>query len=342
MTDLISVANLAGVSRATAARAFSDPHLLKPDTLQKVLASSAELGFRPNHIARQLRTQHSTTLGVLLPSLLNPVFAQQLQAMEQQARRAGYGLLVATSDYQADREAAIVEHMLRQRVAGLVLTVADADSSTLLPTLAAAEMPFVLTHNVPQQHDWPCLCVDNRRAIAEATGHLLALGHRHIVMIAGPMRQSDRARQRYLGYGDAMRQAGLMAHPVIEMPSHTQSDFQPLLPLIHAASPLTAVICSNDLLAISLMGAAARAGISVPRQLSVMGFDGIALGEQLSPSLASVVQPGALLGTRAIDRLLHPSSGGGTERLEHHLRLGESVAPAFYGSTSGKHHATHG
>ena len=79
MTDLISVARLAGVSRATAARAFSDPHLLKPGTLQKVLAASEQIGFRPNHIARQLRTQHSTTLGVLLPSLLNPVFAMQLR-----------------------------------------------------------------------------------------------------------------------------------------------------------------------------------------------------------------------------------------------------------------------
>lgn len=340
MTDLISVARLAGVSRATAARAFSDPHLLKPGTLQKVLAASEQIGFRPNHIARQLRTQHSTTLGVLLPSLLNPVFAMQLQAMEQQARLAGYGLLVATSDYQAEREAAIVEHMLHQRVAGLVLTVADADSSALLPTLAAAKMPFVLTHNVPQQHEWPALCVDNRKAIAEATAHLVSLGHRHIVMAAGPMQQSDRARLRYLGYCDAMQQAGLTPQAMIEMPSHIQSDFHLLLPLINAPLPLTAVICSNDLLAISLLGAAARAGVSVPNQLSVVGFDGIELGEQLSPSLASVVQPIALMGARAIDLLLNPV-GGKTHLLAHHLRLGESVAPAFHGSFSGKHHVTH-
>jgi len=136
-----------------------------------------------------------------------------------------------------------------------------------------------------------------------------------------------------------MQQADLKPQAMIEMPSHFHSDFRSLLPLMNAPSPLTAVICSNDLLAISLLGAAARAGVSVPHQLSVIGFDGIELGEQLSPSLASVVQPIALMGTRAIDLLLNP--GGKIPLLAHHLRLGESIAPAFHGSISGKHHVTH-
>ncbi|MCQ8228603.1 substrate-binding domain-containing protein [Pantoea trifolii] len=325
MSDLISVAKLAGVSRATAARAFSDPHLLRADTLEKVLSASEQLGFRPNHIARQLRTQSSTTFGVLLPSLLNPIFARQLQAMERQARAAGYGLLVATSDYQPEREAAIVEHMLNQRVAGLVLTVADADNSAILHTLHQASMPFVLTHNVPQETHWPAICVDNRQAMQEATEHLLQLGHRHIGMVAGPMLQSDRARLRYQGYCDVMQQAGLDALPVIEMPSHTQSDFTLLQPQLSGDTPLSAVICTNDLLAISLIGDAARAGVRIPQQLSVMGFDGIDIGEHIAPSLASVSQPADMLGAGAIDMLLQQASRG-TRVLPHRLRLGASIA----------------
>lgn len=339
MSDLLTVAKLAGVSRATAARAFSDPHLLRRDTLERVLAASEQLGFRPNHIARQLRTQHSTTFGVLLPSLLNPIFSCQLQAMDRQARDAGYGLLVATSDYQPEREAAIVEHMLRQRVAGLVLTVADADNSAVLSTLQAAGLPFVLAHNVPQHSHWPAVCVDNRQAMREATAQLLALGHRHIAMVAGPMLQSDRARLRYQGYCDAMQHAGLTALPVIEMASHTQSDFTLLAPMLGGATPLSAVICTNDLLAISLIGAAARAGVPVPQQLAVMGFDGIAMGAQMAPSLASVAQPAERLGACAIDMLLHNVSRG-TRVLPHQLRSGESVAaPAFIATTREPHDA---
>ncbi|WP_312112429.1 substrate-binding domain-containing protein, partial [Pantoea septica] len=129
------------------------------------------------------------------------------------------------------------------------------------------------------------------------------------------------------GYCDAMQQAGLKPFPLIEMPSHTRSDFQQLRPRLQGANPLTAVICSNDLLAISLMGAAARAGVQVPTQLSIMGFDGIETGEHLTPSLASVVQPSDLLGACAIDMLLQHASGG-SRMLAHHLRLGESIAPA--------------
>ncbi|MFF7709687.1 substrate-binding domain-containing protein [Pseudomonas sp. NPDC007930] len=331
MADLISVAKVAGVSRATAARAFSDPHLLRADTLRKVLTAAEQLGFRPNHIARQLRTQSSTTVGVLLPSLLNPVFARQLQAMEQQARLAGYGLLVATSDYKPEREAAIVEHMLNQRVAGLVLTVADADNSAILQTLHQAGMPFVLAHNVPQTAQWPAICVDNRRAMQQATEHLLGLGHRQIGMIAGPMLQSDRARLRYQGYCDAMQAAGLCARPVLEMASHTHADFALLQPHLRGGSALSAVICSNDLLAISLIGGAARAGVRVPRQLSVMGFDGIDIGEQMAPSLASVVQPAASLGAAAIDLLLDHAPRG-TRVLAHQLRGGESIAARAFSS----------
>lgn len=330
MTDLLGVAKLAGVSRATAARAFASPEQVREETRRKVFAASEQLGFRPNHIARQLRTQSSRTLGVLLPSLRNPVFAEQLQAMEIAAQQQGYALLIATSDYQTQREADIVENMLRQRVDGMVLTVADADSSEVLASLQQEVVPVVLVHNAPQKIALPAVCVDNRQAVRQATDHLLSLGHRHIGMIAGPILQSDRALQRYQGYCDAMTAAGLVPAAVLEMPSHTQSDLQTLQPALCNERRMTALLCTNDLLAISVMGELLRAGYRVPQQISIIGFDGIDLGRLVYPSLTSIVQPLQNMGTQAIAHLLALIAGQTPEPLPPLpvcLRLGESVAP---------------
>lgn len=329
MSDLLQVAKLAGVSRATAARAFASPDMVREETRNRVFAASEQLGFRPNHIARQLRTQSSRIIGVLLPSLRNPVFAAQLQAMEDAAQLHGYSLLVATSDYQPQREATIVENMLRQRVEGLVLTVADADNSAVLANLQREAVPLVLVHNAPQRIALPAIRVDNRLAVRQATDRLLTLGHRHIAMIAGPMLQSDRARERYQGYCDAMQAAGLTPAEVIEMPGHTHSDLQTLLPWLTRTPPLTALLCTNDLLALSLMGELHRAGYRIPQQLSVVGFDGIEIGRMHYPSLSSVVQPLENMGRLAITHLLAQIAGETppAEALPHQLWWGESIAP---------------
>ncbi|WP_037383879.1 LacI family DNA-binding transcriptional regulator [Serratia sp. DD3] len=328
MSDLISVAKLAGVSRATAARAFSNPTLLRQATLQKVMAASKQLGFRPNRIAQQLRTKSTKIIGVALPTLSNPVFAEQLQAMETVAKQHGYSLLVATTDYQPAQEADVIENMLRQQVDGLVLTVADADNNTVLDALQWEDIPTVLVHNQPQRLKIPTICVNNYRAMYDATCHIQQLGHRHIGMIAGPMWQSDRARLRYAGYCHAMNLKGLAALPVIEMPKHTQSCFTTLQPYLLGENALTALLCSNDLLALSTIGSLLRAGYQVPQQISVIGFDGIDLGQHLYPSLCSVVQPGDKLGRQAVESLLALLNGQpllpGT--VTHHFRVGESTA----------------
>lgn len=165
--------------------------------------------------------------------------------------------------------------------------------------------------------------------MAEATHYLVDLGHRHIGMIAGPVLQSDRARLRYEGYCQAMHERRLAPRPLIEMPQHTRTDVTVLDTYLQRPERLTALICTNDMLAISLMGDLQRAGYSVPRDMSVVGFDGIALGELLSPSLCSVVQPRAAIGQAAVNTLLDMIKGKSPpgERVLHALRQGASVGP---------------
>ena len=327
MADLLSVAKLAGVSRATAARAFSTPALVRDTTREKVFQAAQQLAFRPNKVAQQLRLQATQMIGVMVPSLDNPVFAEQLQAMEVAARACGYSLIVTTSEYDASRENDIVEEMLRQRVDGLVLTVAEADKSAVLAQLHQETTPCLLVYNPPGNSGFPSVGVDNQAASEAATRYLITLGHQQIGMVAGPLLQSDRARQRYEGYCLAMQAAGLAPCPLIEMPRHTQADLKSLAPHLHGADALSALICTNDLLAISLIGELQRAGLSVPNDLSVMGFDGIALGKYVYPSLCTVEQPRADIGRAAIHTMLNMIRG---ERpvltpLPYVLRKGESV-----------------
>ncbi|WP_249975405.1 LacI family DNA-binding transcriptional regulator [Vreelandella olivaria] len=337
MADLLSVAKLAGVSRATAARAFSNPELVRALTREKVLKAAEQLSFRPNKVAQQLRSQSTQMIGVMVPSLDNPVFAEQLQAMEVTARASGYSLIVTTSEYDASQESEIVEEMLRQRVDGLVLTVADADNSAVLNKLLYEHPPCLLVYNPPGQSGFPSIGVDNLAAGADATHHLIEQGHTRISMVAGPLLQSDRARQRYAGYCQAMAAHDLIPRPLVEMPRHTQANLACLTPELEGEYHPSAVICTNDLLAISLIGELQRAGFAVPNDLSVMGFDGIALGRHLYPSLCTIEQPRAAIGQAAIHTLLSMINGEmpNPAPLPHVLRSGESVgAPAITPSLS--------
>ncbi|SEE76050.1 MULTISPECIES: substrate-binding domain-containing protein [Pseudomonas] len=329
MTDLKEVARLAGVSRATAARTFASPEVVRPATREQVFAAARELGFRPNRLGRQLRLQTTNLIGVVVPNLLNPVFAEQFQAMEQAARLRGYNLLLATTDYDSERESVVVEELLRQRVDGLVLTVTDAESNRVLQSLASEDTPFVLAYHQPGNPDYSAVSVDNRAGMALATRYLLDAGHRRIGMVAGPALQSDRARLRYAGYCEAMAAHGQDSLPVIEMPAHTQADFAALEPYLSGPQAPSALVCSNDLLAISLIAELRRHGWSVPGQLSVIGFDGIALGTQMHPTLCTVVQPIATLASTVIEQLLAQIAGADpvSHCLPCHVRPGESTQP---------------
>lgn len=329
MTDLIEVARLAGVSRATAARTFSSPEVVRPATREQVMAAARQLGFRPNRLGRQLRLQTTNLIGVVVPNLLNPVFAEQIQAMERAARSRGYNLLLATTDYSSERESSVVEELLRQRVDGLVLTVTDAESNRVLQSLASEDTPFVLAYHQPGHPDYSTVSVDNRAGMAMATRYLLDAGHSRVGMVAGPALQSDRARLRYAGYCDAMREAGLDSLPVIEMPAHTEAEFAAIEPLLRGPQAISAVVCSNDLLAISLIAQLRRNGWCVPGQLSIIGFDGIALGAQMHPTLCSVVQPISELACTVVEQLLAQIAGAAPNShcLSCHIRPGDSIQP---------------
>lgn len=325
------VAELARVSIATVSRVLNGSGRATPETAERVRAAVAELGFRPSTVGRSLKIARTRTVGVLIPTLSNPVFAESVAGVQDAAAEAGYGVLVASTDYRPDRETRAIESLLCNRVEGLVLTVADADRSAALDTLDAAGAPYVLTYNEPRVTDRASVSVDNEAAARALVARMIALGHRRIGMVAGRFHQSDRSRQRYLGYVAALAAAGLEPGPLVEVDFADTRFAQRLAAHLRGPDRPTAFFGSNDLLALATVRAVRDLGLSVPGEVSVTGFDGIEIGALSSPSLATLVQPARAMGRAAFTTLLsrlNQEPHDVRTVLPFAIREGESLGPA--------------
>ncbi|MDH6169879.1 DNA-binding LacI/PurR family transcriptional regulator [Variovorax boronicumulans] len=326
-----AVAAKAKVSVATVSRAFNFPDKVTPATRELVERVARELHYVPNASARTLRTQRSRTLGVVLPTLLNPTFAECLQGIARAAIAGGYAILPVTTGYRLDEEERAVQLLLAGNVDGLILVVSNPSTSKALARLRSTGTPYVLAYN--RHADHPCVTVDSEAAVADAVARLVLLGHRRIAMVSGTLAASDRAQQRYRGYQKGMADAGLKAPSLIEVP-FVESTVDALASVLQAGNRPTALVCSNDLLAIRSIRAAHLGGLSVPDDLSVIGFDGIALGEDLTPALTTIAQPNSDIGRHSVELLVQAMAGGTTLQadasllLPHIFRDGESCASA--------------
>lgn len=328
-----TVAERAGCSIATVSRVINRSAPTSAEVEARVRAAIDELGFRPSEIGRALKTLKTRTVGVLIPSLTNPVFAASVAGMQAAARERRHTLLLTATDYDPAAEAELVETLVAQNVAGLVLTVACAGHNATLDLLEAESIPFVLVHNEPEGDARAAVCVDNAAATSALTEAMIAAGHRNIAYLAGRFATSDRSLRRYEGYRAAMEKAGLHAAAPLELdylgdaPSHAAA----LAGLFGGVSAPTAALCSNDLLALSVTGALRDLGIRVPDDVSVAGFDGIALGRAMSPSLATVDTPTRRMGEQAVELLFEMIETGAAprvERLPFSLRSGGTLAAA--------------
>ncbi|GAA0837096.1 MAG: GntR family transcriptional regulator [Cupriavidus sp.] len=333
---LADVALAAKVSLATASRVFSHPQLVREATAQRVHEAARRLSFRPNLLGAKLRAQQTRIIGVMLPTLDNAVFAECWRGIEEASLAAGYSLMLVTSNYDPARERERVEYLLRHRVDGLLLTVANAADSIVLDQLDRESVPYVLAYNQinaegagNHRHS---VSVDNRASACEGVNALIAAGHRRIAVVSGAFMASDRARQRFAGYEDAMRAHGLPVLDAVNLPSHTASNTAQIRALVAQDNAPTAFFCTNDLLAIGVISDLKRLGLRVPQDVSVLGYDGIALGTLVEPPLATVAQPNAEIGTQAIAQLLArlagaPSPQGHATLLPHALRIEGTVRP---------------
>jgi len=326
------VACEAGVSVATVSRFINKSGKLRDATSARVQSAIDTLGFRPNAVGRNLSTAHTQSLGVIIPSLSNPVFADAVAGINAEAHANGYTLMFTVTDYKFEEELRTVGALLEYRVDGLILIVADPDHSPALDMLEAAGTPYVLIYNQPTGRNRPTVTVDNVAAGAQAAQTFFDLGHERLAMISGKFSASDRAHARRRGFLHGAAARGLAEPLVFEVDFIDSNVADVLKPLyVDRQTAPTALFCSNDLLAISVIGALGRMNLNVPHDVSVIGFDGIAVGTHLHPTLATVLQPSREMGQTATRQLLGRLKGEeppSTVILPHILRLGESAGPA--------------
>jgi DNA-binding LacI/PurR family transcriptional regulator len=243
----------------------------------------------------------------------------------------GMGVLLATSDYDPDLELSAVEAFLGQRVDGLVITVCDPENSPALALLDAEGKPYVLLYNQPTRGERPAVSVDNVAAAKAMTSAMIAQGHRRIAFVAGRFASSDRSRLRYQGFVQALAERGLTASAPIEVDFLAEKPDAALAPTFCTRRAPTALFCSNDIVALAAIAALRRLGLEVPGDVSVTGFDGIAIGTMMHPSLTTVRQPTRLMGISAM-RLLGDRIAGRAIApvtfVDYELRQGGTLAHA--------------
>jgi LacI family transcriptional regulator len=310
---LRDVAAAAQVHPATASRALNPGTrlLVSEETARRVTEVAERLGYRPNPVARSLRTRRSHSVGVLLPDLTNPLFPPIVRGLEDRLAEHGYVALIGNTDADLTRERMIFDQMRARHVDGFVLATATLHSP-ILAEAAAADLPVVLMNRTAQGYPFSSVAVDNEQGERAAVAHLIALGHTRIGHIAGPQEISTGV-SRLRGFLEGMRAHGLEpdgSQIVYASAYSIEEGVRCGRELLAGHGDLTAIVAANDMLAVGCYGALDDLGLRCPLDVSVIGFNDMPFIDRLRPPLSTVRFPHYQLGTEAAKLLLERVDGG--------------------------------
>ncbi|MEH0934626.1 LacI family DNA-binding transcriptional regulator [Micromonospora psammae] len=313
MANRSDVARLAGTSASVVSYVLNDgPRGVAPATRERVLAAIAELGYRPNAVARSLRTSRTMTLGLVIPDNSNLFFAELARSIEEVGFEHGYTILLGNAMDDDEREARYVRALLDRQVDGLILVPAHG-ARTWTAELSQTPVPrLVLDREIAIPHATHVL-VDNEAGAYEATTHLLEHGHRRIGCVAG-MADMHPTVDRVAGWRRAGAEGGLdpAGSPLIHVPFGRAHGYRAGRQLLTAPNPPEALFVTSDEQAIGVLRAAAELGVRVPEDLALCSFDGIGASAYTVPALSTMRQPFEELGRAAVEwmvrRVAEPST----------------------------------
>ena len=303
--SLGDVARSAGVSTATVSRTLNNPEKVAEKSRLAVKAAIDSLGYIPDGAARALASRQSKIIGAVVPSLDNALFAAGIQSLQRRLKYHGYTLIVASHEYDLDEELEEVKILLRQGVDGLLL-VGSRHDPKLIQMLENKAVSYVNCWAYDPHSKQPCIGFDNRKAARKITQHLLDLGHTDFAVIAGRTENNDRAADRLRGIAEVIRENNLsLPEDRIQQSYYSvKRGREAMRMLLKADKRPTAVLCGNDILALGAIAECQSAGIKVPQDISITGFDDLDMSSQMIPALTTIHVPSAEMGEQAADFLV--------------------------------------
>lgn len=291
-TGIRAIARLAGVSTATVSRALNNPQSVSEELRLRIQSIVEETGYVPHGMARALSSNRTRTIGAIIPTIDNAMFARGIEALQKFLSSRGYMLILATNGYDIDVELEQARNLVGRGIDGLILR-GDCHHQALRDLLVARDIPFINVGVYNPSSSSPSIGVDNEMAAYRAMMHLVSLGHKKIGVVSALQRNNDRASARVRGFCRALHENGLELLPAWHLEvRYTLDDAREAARQILTESDRpTAIACGNDVLAYGVMLEAERRGLNVPTDLSVIGFDDLDWSRHLRPALTTLHIP---------------------------------------------------
>jgi len=303
-TTIKDVAELAGVHPSTVSRVINNDSRISDKTKEKVILIIKKLGYTPNAIARGLKTKRTYTLGILIPDITNPFFAEIARGVEDAANKNNFNVILCNTDDKLKKERTYLQILRGKRVDGLILGTAHVNDKSILE-LEREKFPYILVSRNIEGLDKNCIIVDDVEGGMMASEYLIKLGHRRIAHITGPLKTRS-ALNRLKGYKLALKKYEIeyRGELVGEGDFKIKGGYQVMKRFLKLAEPPTAIFAANDLLALGAMQAIQKKNFHVPEDFSVVGFNDIELASFVYPPLTTIRQPMLEMGESAVRMLL--------------------------------------
>ena len=304
-SSIKDVAREAGVSIATVSRVLNDIDVVNEETKKKVKAAIKQLGYRPNIVARSLKTQRSRTIGIIVPDISSQVYPEIVRGAEDVANMYGYNVMLCNSDCDGEKEKEYLR-VLKEKMSDGVLYMSSSLDKETLDLINEIDIKTILVETSNKDNALPSVSIDNVKGAYEATKHILSKGRKNIAFIGIEKHEKNAWGMRYEGYEMALKEAGMEVNLEICYFNNLKikSGKDGVEKILSSGHNIDGIVCASDEIAIGAINMLRESGLSVPKDVSVIGFNGIEIARNFYPVITTIEQPMYDMGSVAMRMLI--------------------------------------